>query len=339
MPDCSKRSSLAVVAASCFLGALWSGSSCAQSAEWARVLAAAKTEGKAMLYFAGTPPTLERLTEGFKKAHPDIVLESFRLTSTPLIARIEQEVKSGADGADVFLTSDLLWIKSRAREGRLLKPSGPALKGWPAKYLVDGMVVIGGLEPFVIGYNRNLVKTPPQTYADLFKPEFKGKLGTPDMASSTVAAFYGWLEKTQGADFLDKLRAQNPKLYVGAVPSTQAVASGEIIANTYTTPALINGLKKAGAPVDFTMPSPGLAASLGFAAFSWSRRPNAALVLVDYLMSPEGQAAWHGTGDSVSPRPGIPGSLSAASVNTWDESEYPPEVVAGYRLRWAALFK
>jgi iron(III) transport system substrate-binding protein len=334
---------MAIVAIGCAASALWPGAASAQPAaspaDWTKVLSAAKAEGKAMLYFAGTPPTLERLTEGYRKVHPDIVLESFRLTSSPLIARIEQEVKSGTDGADVLLTSDLLWLKGRAKEGRLLKPSGPALKGWPAKYLVDGVIVIGGLEPFVIGYNRSLVKTPPQNYADLFRPELKGRLGTPDMASSTVVAFYSWLEKNQGMDFLERLHAMSPKLFVGAVPSTQAVASGEIAANTYTTPALINGLKKAGAAVDFVMPNPGLAASLGISAFSWSRRPNAALVLVDYLMSVEGQSAWHGTGDSVSPRPGIQGSLPVASVNTWDERDYPPEVVASYRQRWAALFK
>src|SRR5205085_1655804 len=102
------------------------------------------------------------------------------------------------------------------------------------KYIYESSVVILDLEPFIIAYNKNEVKSnPPRGYADILRPEFKGRLGTSELASTTLIGWYDWLEKTQGADFLTRLKAQNPKMYVGAVPSGQAVSSGEVAVSAF----------------------------------------------------------------------------------------------------------
>lgn len=306
---------------------------------WNAVVAAAKKEGKVHFYTGQIAPVAERLVAGFRKVYPDIAVETVRGPSGQVLARVEQERNSGTEGADFFLSTEVGWFDEQARAGRLLKPFGPAAKDWPGQYLHEGATVIGGLEPYVIPYNKTLVPNPPRGYADLLRPEFRGKLGTTELASTVLVAWYEWLEKTQGPDYLPKLKAQNLKFYVGSTPTSQALASGEIAVAAFAVPTSMTALIEQGAAVNYVVPNPGFGVTYGMAALGWSKRPNAALVILDYFMSVDGQSAWHNRGDSASPRPGIKGALQASSINTWDPTKYPPEVVKASRERWTKLMK
>ena len=56
-------------------------------------------------------------------------------------------------------------------------------------------------------------------------------------------------------------------------------------------------------------------------------------------MSPRGQAAWSGRGESASPLPNIPGAMDIRSVTPYDPTPYTTEVVAAYGKKWNALFR
>ena len=308
-------------------------------AAWATIVAAAKREGRVNYYSAATAAPLARIVEGFKKANPDIAVDFQRIPSGPLLSKIDQERASNAEGADLANATEINWYVARAKEGRLLKPAGPAALNFPAKYLIEASVVIPALEPFVVSYNTARVTNPQRNYADLLRPEFKGRLGLSELASVAVVAWYDWVEKNQGSGYLTKLRAQNPKLYVGTVPIGQAVASGEILVGGYGIPSVVKPLREAGAPIDFFVPSPGLGIRYALAAFAWGRHPNAALVFMDYVMSRDGQTAWHSNGETASPLVNIPGSLLASSIEPFDPNLYPPEVERKLREEWTRNFK
>ena len=104
-------------------------------------------------------------------------------------------------------------------------------------------------------------------------------------------------------------------------------------------PANAKALIGLGAPVDYVVPTPGISISYGLSALAWSKRPNAARVLADFAMSPAGQAAWHGVGESASPLPGIPGSLDVSAISLWDPEAFPADVVNAYATRFNAIFK
>lgn len=330
---------LAALAATCLAPPLLAQTTGYQPAEWARVVAAAKKEGRVTFYTSQPPGAQTRFVDGFRKLYPDIAIEVSRGASAQLFPRVQQELASNADGGDVWINTELLWLIDRAKENKLLHPSGPATAGWPAQFIVQGTVLLAGREPFIISYNKALVSNPPKGYADLLRPEFRGRLGTSELAATTVIAFYDWLEKTQGGDYLEKFRAQNPKLYLGGVPIAQAVAAGEVIVGAFGQPTATKPLMEKGAPIDYIVPNPGLGVEYIAAAFAWSRRPNAALVMLDYIMSAQGQAAWHGTGETASPRAGIAGSLPIASITPWNPHDYPSEVANRYRERWTRMFK
>jgi len=312
----------------------------AQSANWNDVVAAARKEGRVVLYGAAAPDALQRVAAGFKKAHPEIAVEWQRGSSGPLLTKIDQERGAKADGADVFMSTETAWYLARQREGNLLRVTGPALATWPARYVTQGSIVSASLQYFVIGYNKSQVQTPPKGYADLLRPEFKGKVGTSTLASTLVVAWYDWLEKSQGGDYLVKLGAQNPKMYVGPPPVAQAVASGEIAVGAFVNQQTLQTLIDKGAPVGMVVPSPALAYPYQMAALGWSKRPNAALVLVDYLMTRDGQTVLNGMDGSPSPLADIPGAAKVPeNVVFWDSDQYPGDVVAKYRDHWSRVSK
>lgn len=308
-------------------------------AAWKAVQAAALKEGKVVLYAAPTPPTLARLKADFEKAHPGIALEPVRMVGGVLTGKFETERDAKADGGDVLVAPELLWLDTAAKQGALKAPTGPAARGWPAKYMIGGVAPMLTLEPMVMVYNTNLVKTPVTGYQDLLKPEYKGRTGTFGPIAPVVVAWYDWLEKTHGADFLGKYATQDPKVYPSSVASTQAVASGELMLNTFSQVAFAQPLIDQGAPMRIVMPKPAFGIAYGAGIVGWSKRPNAAQVLVDYLMSPRGQAAFIGKGEMAAVVPNVPNSMDPNAISVFEASRFTPEVVKAFTERFNNTFK
>lgn len=311
------------------------------SPSWKAVQTAAQKEGKVVIYGQALPTTLARLKTDFEKTVPGITFEFVRMSGSAIIAKIEQERSSGADGADVLQQTEMAWFQARAKEGSVRSPLGPAARTWPAAYMVSSVAPILAIEPFgLIVYNTNTVKGGLESYADLLKPEFKGSLAVGSPGNSpAVIAWYDWLEQTQGTGFLGKLAAQNPRLYTSALPGAQAVASGEIKVYAYANLAAVKPLIEQGAPLKVPPIKPTLAIAHGAAVLGWSRRPNAAQILLDYLMSERGQTVWTGQGEYASPLKGIPGSLDSSAMNAYDQSRYTREVIEARAAALAKLFR
>lgn len=184
--------------------------------------------------------------------------------------------------------------------------------------------------------NTNLVKTPVAGYADLLKPEFKGNVGVVEPVADVIMAWYDWLEKSYGADFLPKLAAQAPRVYATALPMTQAAIGGEIAFAAFTTPAVVMPFVRQGAPVKMVVPNPSLGTAYAV-VLSWSRRPNGALLFLDFMMSPPGQASWAGNGEVASPI-GVPGSLDARTINVPDIAGYNAATRRDFETKFRGLF-
>jgi len=309
------------------------------NAKWSDILAAAKKEKKITLYASVNPPVIDRIVAGFKKAYPEIDVEQQRLTSGLATSRVDQEKANGLDGADVIINSEKLWFLGHAKANSLLKPVGPAASAWPTEYLVEGSVIVPGIGPIGIPYSTTQVKTPPQDFGDLLKPEFKDKIGIAALVATFSVAWYDWVEKQQGSDYFAKLKAQNPKTYSGSTTISQAISAGEIAIGNFGDASAITTLIEQGAPIAYVVPKGALGYQFYAGALGWAKRPNAALVFIDYIMSREGQTIWHSKKDSASPLPDIPGSLDPKSIKVWNPEDYPPEVSAKITERWNSIFK
>lgn len=307
---------------------------------WDAVVAAALKEGRVTVYSAASAPIMDRLKADFEKAVPGIIVESQPGTSGALAAKLEAERSLAADGADMAIISELVWLDLKAKEGALRAPVGPSAAGWPAAYMRgNGSYPVLALEPLIITYNTSLVKTPITGYQDLLRPELKGRFGTNTMAATTVIAWLEWMEKSFGADFIARFAAQEPRLYAGVMQSTQAAAAGEIAATAYSTPQIALTAAERGAPVKIVHPNPSFGVRLGGGIVGWAKRPNAAQVFMNYVMSVRGQTAWIGPlGGTASPLPNIPNTVDARTINPYDPEQFPPEIVKTLTAKWNKIF-
>jgi iron(III) transport system substrate-binding protein len=306
---------------------------------WKRTVAAGVKEGVVVFYSAAGPATLARIKVDFEKANPGIVVEASRYFGAGLVSRLEQERKSAADGADVVISTELNWFEAIRKEGQMKAPVGPSVANWPSSYLVQGAIVAVSVEPLIMIYNTNLVKTPLTGYEDLLKSEFKGKFGIPEVVATTLLAWYDWLEKTRGPEFIGKLAAQQPRRTVSTPVAAQATAAGEFMAHPFVALSSALPLIKGGAPLKVVYPKPSFGIRYVGGILGWTKHPNAAQVFMDYLMSVRGQTVWNGEGDAASPLNNIPGSLDAKNITPYDPTLYNNDMLNAYREKFDKMFK
>ena len=169
-------------------------------AEWAKIVSAARGEGRVVVYGGPTAQTGAQYKAAFEKQYPGITLEYTRLFGQQLMVKLEQERNGNLDGADFVITPELPWIADEVTKNAFKAPVGPANAAWPARFTASGVAPLLALEPFIMAVNTNLVKTPVTGYADLLRPEFKGRIGIVEPVAAVLIAWYDWLEKTQGGE-------------------------------------------------------------------------------------------------------------------------------------------
>jgi iron(III) transport system substrate-binding protein len=144
---------------------------------------------------------------------------------------------------------------------------------------------------FVVGYNTAKVQRSqiPATYEGFADPKWKGRIGL----EATDAEWMASLMKTWGADkgmdYFRKLSALKPDMRQGHVLLASLVAAGEVPVGLAMYSSNIVPLKRKGAPIDFVPVQPVVARPQGIGVAKNAPHPHAALLLADYVLSPEGQ--------------------------------------------------
>jgi iron(III) transport system substrate-binding protein len=304
-----------------------------------KIVGAAQQEGKVNVYSVMPAPQNEVLTKAFKAKYPAISLNLIR-GAGELPARIQAEMNSGVDGADVIIYSDPSFL-SRISDN-LLPIAGPSVDGWNAANWQDAakqrIPIITTFPVYMLLWNTNIFPNGFKTWEDLLDPSVKGKLGLKNDFTTSMAATIDFQERAHGTDYLRKLGQQSPKYYASAIPMNQAVASGELGVTNLATPAGAKALVDLGAPVKYSYPEPTLSSPIAAGALSKSKRPNAALVFVDFMMSAQGQEAINGNGFGSGGRPNIPGALDLSKSEVYDSTKYTPELMAQIRARFDSYF-
>ncbi|UAJ78277.1 ABC transporter substrate-binding protein [Leifsonia sp. ZF2019] len=171
----------------------------------------------------------------------------------------------------------------------------------------DGLWKVGYYGVMAVGYDANKIKTPPKTFDDLLKPEFKGAValnGNPTQAAAAAGAVAwatlqagGSLDDLKtGVDWFSKLKAAGNWNAADGKPNT--IASGE-------TPVLLDwSFNQKGYTTSDTIKSGGIdwkyvvlpgKAYVGYynqAINKDAPHPAAARLWEEYLYSDAAQNAW-----------------------------------------------
>jgi iron(III) transport system substrate-binding protein len=280
----------AVTAAACLF-------SCAsgQAAD-ATLIEAAKKEGRVLWYTTLiVNQVVIPLKTAFEKKYPGVTLDFARNDEGPTAIRLLNEAKAGRVQADVF---DGLTVNvPLKREGLLARIEIPNASDYPAEMKdADGAWHALLLFVFTPGFNTTLVSKAdaPKTYQDLLDPRWKGKMAWNPNSSAGAIGFVGNILLSMGPDKgMEYLRALSKQNIVNVEASSRAILD-QVIAGEYpmglmmfNNHTVISARK--GAPSDWTPLEPVPVAFDSLGIMKDAPHPNAARLLVEFLLSEEGQ--------------------------------------------------
>src|SRR5262249_31204580 len=278
----------------------------------AALIAAAKKEGEVYWYSTQIISQLVRpVTAVFEKKY-GIKVRSTRANATETAIKILNESKAGRTQSDVFDgTTTVVPLK---KEGYVLKWLPDAAKDYPDDLKdPEGYWIAANLFIITPGFNTSLVPrgTEPKTYADLLNPKWRNKMawnGFP--TSSGMGGFVGTvlaeMGEEKGRAYLRELGKQN----IAGLPGSAREVLDHVIAGEYAVAlqifnhhAVISAKK--GAPVDWIKMEPATGNLSTISVHKNAPHPNAAKLLVDFIISKEGQQVFR-EADYITAHPQVP---------------------------------
>jgi iron(III) transport system substrate-binding protein len=255
----------------------------------------AKQEGVLILYTSLIVDQAVRpLEQAFEAKYPFIDLQYTRADSTQITQRLFAEARAGRGKADVVIASTSAALK----QAKLLQPfQSPALAVYPKNYIqADNLWATVRFSYNGIAYNTKKVsrEQAPKTWDDLLDPKWKGRM------------VWGKSLETGGplvinSFLLERGKEQTEKYFAKLAEQDVAVASGsiraildQVIAGEYDvmiSAALHHVMisHRKGAPVWFASVDPVIARPEHVQLLKSAPHPHAAMLLIDYLLSEEGQ--------------------------------------------------
>ena len=256
---------------------------------------AAKKEGKVTYYTAMDLSVAEPMARAFEAKFPGIKVAVERTGAERLFNRIGQEVGSNIKRVDVVNSSDAAHFIVWKRQG-WLEPflTLDMAENLPASQRdADGAFVNQRTHLSTIAYNSSLVKPEdaPKGFNDLLDPKYVGKLvkGHPGY-SGTIMTATQQLAKALGWEYFEKLSKQKVLQVQSATEPPKRIEAGERAIAVDGSDYLFWMARERGAPIEVVHAVEGTPQiSNPMAIFKAAPNPNAARLLVAWIMSAEGQ--------------------------------------------------
>lgn len=260
------------------------------------LIAAGKKEGRVTWYTSQIINQLARpMADAFTRKY-GIKVDVIRADVTDTVIRITAEAKAGRMQADVFDgTSSAPALK---KAGLVLRWQPESAASLPKQFVdPEGYWTANNLYVLTPVFNTQLAPrgTEPRVWDDLLDPKYKGKIAISGLVSSSsgpgfVGTVLTEMGEENGMKYLRKLAGQNvTNIYSSARAMVDQVMAGEYtigLQGFNHQPVISAGQ---GAPVDWIKWNPALAVLSVAAVTKDAPHPNAGKLLVDFLVSEEGQ--------------------------------------------------
>jgi iron(III) transport system substrate-binding protein len=296
-------------------------------ADYAKTIAAAKQEGKVVIYSALDTKAAQPLVRDFNALYPDVKVEYNDMNSTELYNRFIAEEASGQGSADIMWSSAMDLQVKLVDDGHAATYASPEVAKLPKWAVYKNQAYGTTYEPAVFIYNKRLVTGDeiPQDHAAFAKlinakaEKFKGKVTTYDIEKSGVG-FMFVVQDTKyfpGMKELEKgFGASAYKVYSSTGNMLEKVSSGEHLLgyNVLGSYALVRAKKDPGLgvvlPKDYT-----LVLSRVMFIGKQAKHPNAAKLWTDYILSQRGQKLIGSDVELFSMRDDVEAEYTASKLN------------------------
>jgi iron(III) transport system substrate-binding protein len=142
-----------------------------------------------------------------------------------------------------------------------------------------------------MGHDSNLILDPPKSWTDLLDPKWKGRIGLKNIRGGTAYAQYYFLRGLLGKTFWVNLTRNEPIVFDNYGDLGEAAIEGDIdvIAEFSAYKAYEYQVKK-GTPIRWINPEEGVPmVPCPVAILNNAKHPEEAKLLLDFLLSKEGQ--------------------------------------------------
>jgi len=267
----------------------------AQDASWDAVVAAAKQEGKVVVYnMALGAPYFQAVIKSFETTY-GIPVESLDLRASELVERIRTEQSAGRYLGDAEMVTTTM-IEEQLKNGDFIQklPPIPNAANLRPPFKTTDFSVPAYVQPMGILINTRLVRGDdvPTSWNDLNAPKWKSKLLSDDMRPlGSGNTLFAILQKSMGADFNEKLAEQKPVFSRDMRNDARRVARGEYPIYISQVFAFASDLK--GLPVKVVVPKEGAPyAQMDMALLKGAPHPNAARLFMQHFLSVDSQALY-----------------------------------------------
>src|SRR5215471_4062876 len=300
-----RRAAAVLIAAACLYG------DPARAADPA-LIDAAKREGEVVWYTTQIISQLVRPAAAAFEAKYGIKVRYVRANATETTVKILNESRAGRPQVDVFDgTTTVVPLKS---EGFVLQWLPDAARRFPPAYRdPDGYWIATNLYVLTPGFNTSLVPKggEPRTFAALLDPHWRGRMAWSAAASNSAGpGFIGTvlsdMGDQKGMAYLRQLAQQR----IANIGSAAREVLDQVIAGEYAIALQIFNhhtviSAKKGAPVDWIKMEPATGTLSVVAVHRNAPHPNAAKLLVDFIISNEGQQVFR-ENYYIPASPGVP---------------------------------
>ena len=252
----------------------------------------AKKEGKLVWYTSLVPS--KEMAKVFESKYPGVTVEVYRASGMELLNKASSENQAKRYIVDT-IESTPGTLMSLRDEQFFIPYNSPYLKSYPdrAKEKASGGLVLWTTdrESYIgVAYNKNAIRASdvPKKFDDLLNPALKGKLAASNDESS--AREVGAMIRAKGESFVRKLKGQEVTLQAETGPGfNELIVTGEVPISFAGFSTNVSHSAAKGAPIAWVPMDLNVANAGGVGVSVHAPHPNAGLLLMDFLIGPEGQ--------------------------------------------------
>jgi iron(III) transport system substrate-binding protein len=242
--------------------------------------------------------------EGFKQKYSHIDVEALDLGAYEVFERYYSESAGNARTADLIISSGPDGWQDFIKKGELTDFKSAEDDKLPAWSKLAPSVYTVSTDPMVIIWNKKLLQTPPKTMAELADMVSKnaaqftpGKITTYEETNATgFSANWFWAKKQgdKAWSTIETIGTTKPKLESSGGRMVDSTLSGETLIGYFVSAiTVLPKLTTAAELLGMTMIGDGTPLiTRGMGITKKAQSPNSAKLMVDFILSQEGQIAF-----------------------------------------------
>ena len=299
----------------------------------ARLAERARKEGTLVVYTSLAPSESKPLAAAFEKKH-GVKVDLWRALSDKVVQRSIAEANARRHAVDVIETNGPE-MEMLAREKLLAEVYTPHSADLPQHAIPPHRQWLPDrLNFFVVAYNTGKVQRSelPGSYEGFADARWKGRIGIEATDSEWMATLIKTWGAPKGMAYFRRLADLRPDVRKGHVLLAEMIAAGEVPVGLTVYNANAESLKRRGAPIDWLPIPPVVARTQGIGVARQAPHPHAALLFVDFVLSPEGQQLFESMGR-------VPASTRVKSaLNNFPFTLVEPATVLEEAEKWEKLW-